>query len=172
MPLLSRVKALHWPQASGWLYLISLTAPSLLFSCLLVRGGSGSFGPQLFPPGPPCCSACLTALLDRPEELELEREQPSHGQQGRRHDHREEAVGVFCMKDLWISVQEASYWECKRELHSWDLQRWPPAQQAQLRQLFSSVAGDADCRRGVRISAICLLARLQVSTALRAGMGF
>lgn len=60
-----------------------------------------------------------------------------------------------------------SYWEVNRGLPSRDYRRWPAATQGLLHRLWTGVAGSADADRGLRLAALCLLMRLEVSQGSR-----
>ncbi|GAB4822729.1 hypothetical protein N2152v2_009775 [Parachlorella kessleri] len=54
-----------------------------------------------------------------------------------------------------------NYWGVNRRLFSRDIRRWPPATQECLRQLCICVLGTAGAKTWARVTAVCLLTRIQ-----------
>lgn len=133
------------PEYDRWVWRCS-ERESAAYLCFAQPTLPGPVLPRL----PGSCSAALAEVLSAPADSRLK------GMQAAMAGYR---VG---------GADGSTFWDVKREMGSADYRRWPPAVQAQLRQLASAVAGEASAHAGARVAAVCLLLRLQV----RVGCGW
>ena len=153
------------------LLLASASSPVPLHSRTLV------LNPRSAPPShklkPPCeyCSACCLLCAAARSTALSELLEPAAPPEARL-EGLEEAVGGYLGEGEAGEGEgpPASFWSTKRRLATTDYRRWPPDTQALLRRLCAEVAAATGAKPWSRLTALCLMVRLQVSSGGRQGV--